>query len=188
MDDGKRRLFFWVLLVMLTILATVESSLAFMRDRIAADVEALRQSLAGVEPTAVANSIIPTMGQMVMGFILPFILTCVAIPFESFVSSTRTLLGITAVWCLRIIATVLRLMGNMGYYSGRLVINLYDFIIFPGVWFEEMLARKLSRKSVGATEADADTVDATYATAAAYKAEDKPEGEIYLEEQHAKTS
>ncbi|MEJ2640153.1 MAG: hypothetical protein P8010_11295 [Desulfosarcinaceae bacterium] len=175
MDDGKRRLFFWVLLVMLTILATVESSLAFMRDRIAADMEALRQSLAGVEPGMVAGSIIPTIGQMVMGFILPFILTCVAIPFESFVSSTRTLLGITAVWGLRIVATALRLMGNLGYYSGRLVINVYDFIIFPGLWMEETLSRKLSRKSVGRSETEA--------------AEKAPEQEIFLEEeQHAKTS
>jgi hypothetical protein len=49
LDDKKRTWFFWILLVMLTILAGVESSLAFMRDRIAADMEALRQSLAGVE-------------------------------------------------------------------------------------------------------------------------------------------
>lgn len=177
MDDNKRKFFFWVLLAMLTILATVESSLAFMRDRIATDMEALRQSLAGVEPTAVATSIIPTIGQMVLGFILPFILTCVAIPFESFVSSSRTLLGIIAVWSLRIIATLLRLMGNMGFYSGRLVVNLYDLIIFPSIWIEELLGRKLSPKPARVIESVEE------------ERGNGQEQEIYLEEQrHAETS
>jgi hypothetical protein len=145
MEDSKRRIIFWILLVMLTILASVESSLAFMRDRIAADMEALRQSLAGIEPGSVAASPIPTIGQMVMGFMLPFILTFVAIPFESFVFSSRTLLGVLAAWSLRILAFVLRLAGDLGYYAGRLVVNIYDLVIFPGLWLEGTVGRRFSR-------------------------------------------
>ncbi|MEJ2039319.1 MAG: hypothetical protein P8X55_10335, partial [Desulfosarcinaceae bacterium] len=170
MEDNKRKSFFWVLFGMLTILASVESSLAFMRDRIAADMEALRQSLAGMEQASVATSNIPTIGQMVMGFILPFILTCVAIPFESFVSSTRTLLGITAVWALRFISTLLRLLGNLGFYTGRLVVNVYDLIIFPSIWIEELLSRKLSGKAFAEGKAKDK------------EPENEKEQEIYLEE------
>ena len=130
---------------MLTVLAGVESSLAFMRDRIAADMEALRQSLAGIEPGTVAASAIPTIGQMVMGFMLPFILTFVAIPFESFVFSSRTLLGVLAAWSLRMLAFVLRLAGDLGYYAGRMVINIYDLVIFPGLWLEGTVGRRFSR-------------------------------------------
>ena len=132
---------------MLTVLAGVESSLAFMRDRIAADLEALRQSLAGVEATAVASSSIPTIGQMIMGFILPFILTFVAIPFESFVSSSRTVLGVVGAWFLQVLAFVLRLLGNIGFYLGRLVVNIYDLIVFPGLWLEGLIARKKDKVS-----------------------------------------
>jgi hypothetical protein len=146
MEDNKRKFFFWFLLGMLTILASVESSLAFMRDRIAADMEALRQSLTGVVESDVAASNIPTIGQMTMGFILPFILTFVAIPFESFVSSTRTMLGILTVWGLRFLATLLRVLGNLGFYMGRLVVNVYDLIIFPSLWIEDLLARKALKK------------------------------------------
>lgn len=146
MDDRKRKIIFWVLLGMLTVLAAVESSLAFMRDRIAADMEALRQTLAGVEASEVATSVIPTIGQMIMGFILPFILTFVAIPFESFISSARTVLGLVAAWALRSLSFGLRLVGNLGFYMGRMVSNIYDLIIFPALWFEGVIARAISKK------------------------------------------
>ncbi|MEJ2656977.1 MAG: hypothetical protein P8012_07235 [Desulfobacterales bacterium] len=145
MDDRMRMMLFWIALSLLAILAGVESALAFMRDRIAADMEALRQSLAGVTPNSVAGSVIPTAGQMVMGFILPFILTFVAIPLESFVASARTILGLTAAWMLRSLAFILRLIGHLGYYVGRLTINLYDLVIFPALWLEGVMTRKLPR-------------------------------------------
>ncbi|MEJ2155853.1 MAG: hypothetical protein P8X96_10990 [Desulfobacteraceae bacterium] len=149
MEDRKRKMIFWILLGMLTILAMVESSLAFMRDQIAADMELLRQSLAGVEPTDAATSSIPTIGQMIMGFILPFILTFVAIPFESFVASSRTVIGVLATWALRVLAFVLRLLGNIGFYLTRMVINLYDLIIFPALWLENVVVRALSKEKEG---------------------------------------
>jgi hypothetical protein len=139
MEDNKRIFIFWVLFIFLFILACVESSLAFMRDRIAADMEALRQSLAGTDVSDVATSNIPTIGQMIMGFILPFVLTFVAIPFESFVASFRTVIGLLASWALRTLAFVLRLQGNLGFYLSRLIINIYDLFIFPTLWLEEKI-------------------------------------------------
>jgi hypothetical protein len=165
MEDNKRKAIFWFLLLMLTVLAGFESSLAFMRDRIAADMEALRQSLAGIEPTDAAASRIPMIGQMVMGFILPFILTFVAIPFESFVSSARTVLGILTEWALRIVAFGLRMIGNLGFYSGRMIINIYDLVIFPGLWLEGVISRSLTnsgkQKEKRAAEAQLEQEDVT---------------------------
>lgn len=146
MDDKMRIRMIWVTFSLLAILAGVESALAFMRDRIAQDMEALRQTLAGVEQISAATSIIPTIGQMIMGFILPFALAFVAIPLESFVSSSRTVLGIVAAGALRLLAFILRLIGNMGFYSGRLVINLYDLIIFPSIWLEGVISGSKGRK------------------------------------------
>jgi len=154
MDDRLRMMLFWIALSLLAILAGVESSLAFMRDRIAGDMEALRQSLAGVKPSSVADSVIPTVGQMVMGFILPFILTFVAIPLESFVASARTILGIIAAWILRSLAFVLRLIGQLGYYTGRLMINLYDLFIFPALWLEGVVTQSFSRTQTNDNETD----------------------------------
>ena len=146
LDDRKRKIFFWFLLAFLTLLAGIESSLAFMRDRMVADMEALRQSLAGIEPSELATSKIPTIGQMILGFILPFILATIALPFETFISSIRTILGIMGAAILRFFAFSLRAVGTLGYYSGRLVINLYDMLIFPALWIERLIQSKKSQK------------------------------------------
>jgi len=139
MDDKMRRRMIWVTFGILLILACVESALAFMRDRIAADMQALRQSLAAVEGVQPVNSWIPTVGQMVMGFILPFALTFVAIPLESFISSSRTVVGFVLVGLLRGTAFLLRLMGNIASYLGELLVNLYDVLIFPPLWIEKFV-------------------------------------------------
>jgi hypothetical protein len=152
MDDKMRYRMIWITFTLLAILAGVESALAFMRDRIAQDLEALRQTLAGVEPTAMVTSVIPTVGQMIMGFILPFALAFVAIPLESFVSSSRTVLGILTAGVLRLFAFVLRLIGNVGYYAGRTVINLYDLIIFPSIWLEGVVTVSKTKKRKAAAE------------------------------------
>lgn len=153
MEDHKRKVIFWILLAFLIILACVESSLAFMRDRIAADMEALRQTLSGAETSEVMSSKIPMIGQMIMGFILPFILTFVAIPFESFISSLRTVLGVLAAWGLRTLAFLLRLLGNLGFYTARLVVNIYDLTIFPGLWVEGVVVQRTGRVKSKASEA-----------------------------------
>jgi len=136
MDDKMRHRMILITVTILIILAGVESALAFMRDRIAYDLEALRQTLAGVEQTALLSSRIPTIGQMVMGFILPFALAFVAIPLESFITSSRTVLGIFGVGFLQTISFLLRLLGTTSYFLGRFVVNAYDLVIFPTIWLE----------------------------------------------------
>jgi hypothetical protein len=93
---------------------------------------------------------IPAVGQMILSFIFPFALAFVAIPLESFVSSSRTVAGIVVVGALRLISFVLRLIGNIGYYTGRFVINLYDLLIFPSIWLEGLLAGpKMNKNEAG---------------------------------------
>lgn len=146
MDDKMRHRMIWITFAMLVTLAGVESALAFMRDRIAYDMEALRQTLAGVNHTGLTSSIIPMVGQMVMGFILPFALAFVAIPLESFVTSSRTVLGVVGAGLLRLVAFFLRLFGTVGYLLGRFVITVYDLVIFPAIWLEGLITGAWQRK------------------------------------------
>lgn len=148
MDDKMRTRMVWITFAILLILASVESALAFMRDQIAADMHALRESLSGAETTGSVNSMIPMIGQMVMGFILPFALTFVAIPLESFVQSSRTVSGQVLAATLRGIAFVLRLLGNVAKYSGELLANLYDLLAFPLLWVENLLRHKKEREEI----------------------------------------
>ncbi|MBN2517085.1 MAG: hypothetical protein JXC33_13765 [Deltaproteobacteria bacterium] len=148
MDDKMRHRMIWITLTMLIILAGVESALAFMRDRIAYDLETLRQSLAGIKQAGLSASKIPTIGQMVMGFILPFALAFVAIPLESFVASSRTVLGIVGAGLLRMISFLLRLFGTISYFLGRFIVNVYDLAIFPAIWLEEVIIGIWNKKDI----------------------------------------
>ena len=140
MDDKMRRKMIWITFSILFILASIESSLAYMRDMIAADMQALRQSLAGGEITAEhTGNWIPTVGQMVMGFILPFALAFIAIPLESFVHSSRTVLGVVVVGTLRVVAFVLRFFGNIARSAGELFVRAYDLIVFAPLWVENAM-------------------------------------------------
>lgn len=139
MEDRIRIRMAWIAFSILTILAGVESALAFMRDRIAADMEALRQSLVGLDAIVTPHSMIPTVGQMVLGFILPFALVFVAIPLESFAHSSRTVFGRLAAWGIRLLAWLLRLVGNIGQRFGQLFVACYDLLVFPFLWVEERI-------------------------------------------------
>ncbi|MBN2418845.1 MAG: hypothetical protein JXL81_05625 [Deltaproteobacteria bacterium] len=141
MDDKKRKWMIFISLTLLTVLAGIESSLAFMRDRIATDMEALRQSLSGIEQTAQAKSMIPMIGQMVMGFIFPFVLAFVAIPLESFIKSSRTVLGITAAGLLRMLAFLLRLIGSLLFHTGNFLIRMSDLVTFPRLLVDKYLPK-----------------------------------------------
>lgn len=138
MDDQMRKRMMWITFSLLLILATVESSLAFMRDLLAADREALRQSLSGIQAANPEFRWIPSLGQMIMGFVLPFALTFVAIPLESFIHSSRTVIGVTSVGSLRILSVTLRFIGSLFYNLGNMLISIYDLLIFIPLRFEEL--------------------------------------------------
>ncbi|MEE4601966.1 MAG: hypothetical protein V2J65_11865 [Desulfobacteraceae bacterium] len=148
MDDIMRRRIMWIAFSLLAILAGLGSALAVAGDRFAWHLGAFGQSIADTEQTA-SVGMLPAVGQMIMGFIFPFALVFAAIPLESFISSCRTVLGIIAVGALRLIAFGFRLVGNIGYYAGRFVINLYDLLIFPTIWLEGVLASPKTNKNVG---------------------------------------
>src|SRR3970282_510400 len=120
MEDKMRTRMIWITFSILFILAAIESSLAYMRDMIAADVQALRQTLADVEVTAGrTDNWIPTVGQMVMGVILPFALAVVAMPLEAFVHASRTVMGIVVIGFVRGIACFLRVIRDIFRYASE---------------------------------------------------------------------
>jgi hypothetical protein len=148
MDDRLRLRMIWITFTILFSLACVESALAFMRDQIATDLSALRHSLSAsgiaqtVEVTGV-NNWIPMVGQMVMGFILPFALTFVAIPLESLANGCRSVFGDLLVLGLRAMAFMLRLVGNVSRNLGQWLTHVYDVFIFVPLWVEKMVLARL---------------------------------------------
>ena len=134
MPDQRRHLIMWSALIFLTILAGVEVALAIMRDQIiAADLE-LKRGLGNAVATEALElgwvGKIPVAGQMILGFILPFLLAFVAIPLEYFIYSARTVIGVGLVLLLRTLGFALRLIGNVVQHLGTVLTMSYDVIIF----------------------------------------------------------
>ncbi len=119
-----------------------------MRELLSQDDAALMSSLSNSVTARVESSAawITTASQMGMGFVLPFALTFIAIPLESFIHSFRTVLGVVLVALLHFFALVSRVLGALSLGLGRLIINLYDLTIFLPLWIESLVrGKKLSQ-------------------------------------------
>jgi hypothetical protein len=140
-----RKRLMWLAFGLLVTLAGIEAALALMRDMLIADKAALLQSLSSVQqhqPTDGWLAKIPTAGQMLLGFILPFALAFIAIPLESFVASARTVGGAALVMLARGAAFALRLVGNLVRGLARVVVTFYDVVIVLPLLVERLIAKK----------------------------------------------
>jgi hypothetical protein len=141
LDDRMRIRMVWISLGILTSLAVVEAGLAFMREILVQDELATSAMLRGELAAATAPPFmwITTAAQMGMGFVLPFALTFVAIPLETFIHSLRTVLGMFTVALLRTIATLLRIAGTVFRGSGPFLAEVCDALAFLPLWIETKL-------------------------------------------------
>ena len=163
LNEVLRRRMLWIALALLMTLAGVEAALALMRDMLIADKQALLQSLSTVQamPTDGWLGRIPTAGQMLLGFILPFALAFIAIPLESLIHAARTVGGVLLMALVRATALVLRIAGQAVRQASRVLIHLYDVaIVLP------LLAERLftgSRRSRRSADVAIDDAERTHA-------------------------
>ena len=142
MSEQMRRRMLWTALVFLVVFATIEAGLALMRDMLAADKQALIQSLATTQqalPPDPLLRMIPTTAQMVLGFFLPFALAFVAVPLESFIYALRTVGGSVVVMLVRVAGFLLRVLGNVVRYLCKVLIALYDVTIVLPLLIERVV-------------------------------------------------
>ena len=158
MDDRMRRRMMIVTFVILTILATIEASLAYMRDLLALDREALQQSLVNTGATGGVVEAqfrwIPSIGQMIMGFILPFALAFIAIPLESFIHSLRVVIGLIAIGTIRAVRVGLRVIGGFFKHLSKMMIYLFDIFIMLPLSIEQLVKSRQKRKTDFDSEVD----------------------------------
>ncbi len=159
LPDKTRVRMVWITFSILFLLASVEAGLAYMREVLLHDELATSALLRGdLGATATGEYMwITTAAQMGMGFILPFALTFVAIPLETFVHSLRTVVGLIGLSFLRALSLALRLAGNVFLYLGVLLKQVYDIPLFVPLWLEERMshteAASVGAASVGAASA-----------------------------------
>jgi hypothetical protein len=144
LPDKTRVRMVYITFAILFLLASVEAGLAYMREVLLHDELATSALLRGDAAGATATGEylwITTAAQMGMGFILPFALVFVAIPLETFVHSLRTVVGLGAIWLLRALVLLLRVIGTIVLYLGTLLKHIYDLPLFVPLWLEERIGR-----------------------------------------------
>jgi len=149
LPDKTRVRMLYITFTILFLLASVEAGLAYMREVLLHDELATSALLRGdIGETATSEYMwITTAAQMGLGFILPFALTFVAIPLETFVHSLRTVVGLMAISLLRVVSLIFRLLGNICLYFGVLLKQVYDLPLFVPLWLEERVARRADAES-----------------------------------------
>jgi hypothetical protein len=137
LPDKMRIRMIWITFTILFLLASVEAGLAYMREVLLHDELATSALLRGDLGEVVTSEYmwITTAAQMGMGFILPFALTFVAIPLETFVHSLRTVVGLIAIGVLRFVSLVFRLAGSGLRNLSVLLTHLYDLPLFIPLWW-----------------------------------------------------
>jgi hypothetical protein len=154
LSDKMRVRMIFITFVILLLMASVEAGLAYMREVLLQDELATSSLLRGDTASPVNQHLwITTAAQMGMGFILPFALVFVAIPLETFVHSLRTVMGLVAFGVLRVLALLLRVLGNVSRHLGTLMQQLYDLLLFVPLWVEtRMAAAAAAEEPTEATE------------------------------------
>jgi hypothetical protein len=139
---SRRRLIFSVALGSLFLLASIEASLAVLREQLVEAEMSLMESLAGGGDGAVARatgSLIPVVGQAVLGFTLPWILAMIAVPLEMLIESGRHVVNRILVLLLYGFGLVARFIAYVLQYAILLIAHLYDTIIMIPIQIERWI-------------------------------------------------
>jgi len=129
---SRRRLILSLALAGLFFLSGVESSLAILREQIVAADSALKLSLAGDQVRIVqtaSESMIPVVGQAVLGFVLPWVLALVAIPVDMLLDSGRHVVGTLTVATLRTASALAGALAHATRHLTSVVAMLYDVYV-----------------------------------------------------------
>jgi len=140
-DDRMRKRLMWMSFIILLTLALIEMSLGYSR-------HAISELKGTTDPTATKLSaegllsIIPGIGQMVMGLVLPFALVFIAIPMESFVHAMLILLRTLFVSSIKVSAFVVRILAMFFRHFGTIMVSIYDLIIIVPLWIESIILKR----------------------------------------------
>jgi hypothetical protein len=151
--SSRRRIILGLSLAALFFLASVESSLAVLRERIVEADEVLKMSLAGAEGAIVgraSGSAIPVVGQAVLGFVLPWILAMVAIPLEMLLDSGRHVAATATVLVFRAVGGAARVLAHVVRHGVRMLGQLYDVYISVPLRIERAFRHAGERRSEAA--------------------------------------
>lgn len=147
MNRSNRRIIFFATFGGLFFLASVEASLAILREHLVESEMTLRQSLAGTAAiTEAEKSLIPVVGQAVLGFVLPWILAMVAVPLEILIEGGQYVAVKLTAMLVSLFGHIFRILAYLVELVIKLAGHIFDIYIVVPVQLEKM------RQSAGTAE------------------------------------
>ncbi len=143
-SHSRRRIILGISLAGLFFLASVESSLAILREQIVDADATLKLALAGADGEIVGrptSSSIPVIGQAVLGFVLPWILAMVAIPLEMLLDSGRHVLAQIGILLLNLLGYTMVILAHAARSLTSLLPSIYDVYVAIPLRIERSLRR-----------------------------------------------
>lgn len=132
MERRNRRLVLATAFAALFFLASVEASLAVLREYLVESEMTLRQALAGTQVSNEGLSVLPVAGQATLGFILPWILALLAVPLEMLLESGQHVASRAGTGLLVLVGHLSRLLSHLVGYLIQILSHLYDaYIVLP---------------------------------------------------------
>ena len=134
MTRNKRLILLYGSLFGLFFLASVEASLAVLREALAEARTNVDIALAGEAGTAATGtgSNIAVIGQATLGFVLPWILAMVAIPLEMFIEASQHVFSKFLTLLVRMFGHIAAMLSYIVENMIQVIIHLYDaYIIIP---------------------------------------------------------
>ena len=161
---SRRKMVLFIAFFGLLFLASVESSLAVLRERIVEADAALKLALAGEESrvvTRASTSSIPVIGQAVLGFVLPWVLALVAIPLEMLLDSARHVLASLIVLFLQGVSQLSAVLASAARSISKIAAQLYDVYVSIPLRIERAMRGGDPRGGTGSRAAERGTEEVT---------------------------
>lgn len=152
MTRGKRKIILFGCLLGLFFLASVEASLAILRESLAEAKTALDISLAGELAATVqnVNSNITVIGQAALGFVLPWILAVIAIPLEMFIEASQHAFARFYTILITLLCYLATAIAYLIEGMFKILVHLFDIYIIVPAQIASLFNGRQDGKSVKA--------------------------------------
>ena len=134
LSQKRRAILLYGSLFGLFFLASVEASLAVLREYLAESTASVNLALSG-DLAGIANpggSNIAVTGQAILGFMLPWILSMVAVPLEMFIEASQHVFTKMASMLVRLFGYVAGMLAHVTEHVLNIIQHLYDaYIVIP---------------------------------------------------------
>ncbi|HVY89272.1 MAG TPA: hypothetical protein VG942_10420 [Hyphomonadaceae bacterium] len=155
MSDGGRRILLIGALIFLIAFSFLEAFLAIVREQIieqnaevsriavasmgqnGLDAAAQNALQSSVKPAVVLGLQLPTLAQIILAVVIPWLLATAALPLETIVRNSVFMISIASSYAMMTLAFICKTISVLLKNAGLFILSVYDLVIFFPLWIEK---------------------------------------------------